>query len=418
MWNKIKKHYHWVIAAVAIVQMLIYGGVINNLSNYHMIPICQTMDISRTAFSLAWSIRSVVCMLSALYSGVLLRHFGFRKSAAVGLALSAVCYGFWALADSYGMLLILCAGTGLAEGLCYTAGVSRLLNGWFHKHRGVILGLVTAATGVGSTLLGFVQSPAIEFVSWRLSLGIASAAFLLTALLVGLLVRDDPEKLGLRPYGEEEARKEKKQTISHWDGFTMDQLKKRPAYYLLLACVLLSCFSVTLISYNIVPFLQERGMAESDARSQFSTMMLVLGVVKLGAGVLCDRIGSGKVAILCSATCAVGVLLMMFLPATNACMFAALLVFVLALPATTMIFPLLSVELFGYRGQNQYIGTVMAMVSGATMISGPVASGVYDALGSYVPVLWFSVVLSAALCPVYMILFAMARRDRKKFENA
>ena len=62
MWSKIKKHYHWIIAAVAIVQMLIYGGVVNNLSNYHMIPICQTMDISRTALSVPWSACSARCI--------------------------------------------------------------------------------------------------------------------------------------------------------------------------------------------------------------------------------------------------------------------------------------------------------------------------------------------------------------------
>lgn len=418
MWSKIKKHYHWIIAAVAIVQMLIYGGVVNNLSNYHMIPICQTMDISRTAFSLACSIRSVVCMLSALYSGVLLRYFGFRKSVTCGLLLSAVCYGALALSDSYGMLLILCAGTGLADGLCFTAGVSRMLNGWFHKHRGVVLGLVTAATGVGSTLLGFIQSPAIEFVSWRLSLGIAAAMLLLAALLVGLLVRDDPQKLGLRPYGQEEARNGQKKTITHWDGYTMAQLKKRPAYYLLLVCAMLSCFAVTAISYNIVPFLQGRGMSESDARTRFSTMMLILGVVKLGMGALCDKIGTQKVTLLCSAACAVSVVLLMLLPATNAWMFLALLVFVLALPATTMIFPLLSVELFGYQAQNQYIGVIMAMVSAASIASGPVSNGVYDMCGAYEPVFWFSVTLSLVLVVVYLCLFAMARRDRKKFENA
>lgn len=60
MQKSVKNHYHWVIAAVAVVQMLIYGGAVNNFSGYHMIPVTEALNISRTAFSLAESIRSIV----------------------------------------------------------------------------------------------------------------------------------------------------------------------------------------------------------------------------------------------------------------------------------------------------------------------------------------------------------------------
>ena len=52
MLRQLKKNYHWIIAAVGLLQLLIYGGAVNNFSAYHMIPVCEALDLSRTAFSL------------------------------------------------------------------------------------------------------------------------------------------------------------------------------------------------------------------------------------------------------------------------------------------------------------------------------------------------------------------------------
>ena len=47
MIKYIKKNYHWIIAAIALVQLLIYGGAVNNYSGYHMIPVTEALGISR-----------------------------------------------------------------------------------------------------------------------------------------------------------------------------------------------------------------------------------------------------------------------------------------------------------------------------------------------------------------------------------
>ena len=412
----IKRNYHWVIAAVAIFQLLIYGGVANNLNNYHMDPVSESLNITRTLFSLAGSVQSVVGVFSALASGVILRRFGFRKAVSAGLTLTAGFYGLLAMSRSYGMLVLSLAGIGLANGLCFTAGVSLLLNGWFYKHRGVILGLVTAASGVGSPVLGFFQSAAIKYVSWRLSFGIASGALLLTALLVLLFVRNTPQSIGLRPYGENDATGERKKN-TQWVGFPVQVLRKRPAYYLTLLCALLTCVSVLFVSYNVVPFLKDQDMPEEQARSIFSTMMLLLGLVKLGMGWLCDRIGARWGILVCNAACATGVLLILLLPTKEVTMYIALLVFSVAMPVTTMMFPLLSAELFGYQAQNSYTGVFMAMVSAASIIASPIANTVQGICHSYRPVFCVSVILSLTLCLLHSLAFWLVRRDRKAYEK-
>ena len=394
VWKFIKKHYHWIIAAMALLQLLIYGGAANNFSGYHMIPVAESLEISRTAFSLATSLRSVVSVFSTLFSGMLLQRFGYRKVASAGLALAGAAYVVYTIMDSYWMLLLGAVLIGLAHGICATSAVSRLLNSWFHKYRGTVLGIVTAATGVGSTLLGFLQAWAIECISWRLSFGIVAGLQLVLAIVVYLLVRSEPKDMGLAPYGDGETVNTKKSNSLRWEGLPMEQLKRRPAYYLLIACAFLSNMCVLATQYNLVPYMQDCGMSATRTSRIYGTMMLMLGFVKLGMGALCDLIGPKKVTLLCHVSCALGLTLVLTLPQTDAAMIGALLIYDLACPLTTMMFPLLSMELFGYRAQGQYIGTIMAMTSAGNILSGPLANAVRDSVGSYVPFFWLIVLIA------------------------
>jgi len=417
MLTKLKKNYHWIIAAIALVQLLVYGGAINNYSGYHMIPVTEALAISRTAFSLANSLRSIMALFSTLLSGLLIRRFGSRRTVAAGMALAGFSYMLYTFMDAYWMLLLGSALLGLTNGFCYTAAVSQLINVWFHKFRGTVLGLVTAATGVGSTLLGFAQTAAIEHVSWRLSFAIVAGLQLGIALLVYLFVRSTPQEMDLLPYGDGQADvKEKKKNKAVWQGFPMSSLKRQPAFYLLLLCAFFSTACVLATQYNLVPYLQDCGMSATQTGGIYGTMMLFLGIIKLGLGSLSDAIGAKKVALLCHIACASGLFLIMSLPQTNAAMIGAMIVYDFSIPLTTMMFPLLSVELFGWQAQSQYIAIIMAMTSASGILSSPIANFVRDTLGSYRPVFWACIITSVCLLGLYCLLYALVSRSKRQFD--
>lgn len=333
----------------------------------------------------------------------------------MALAVAGVAYVLFACLQSYWMLLLGCVLMGMAHGLCFSAGISRLVNDWFHKYRGTVLGFVTAASGVGSSMLGVVQSAAVERVSWRLSFGIVAGMQLLLALILFLLVRSKPQDMGLRPYGEGEATPGKKRS-SNWEGFPMETLKKQPSFYLLCVCAALSSICVLSTQYNIVPYFQDCGMSVTRTGRIYGIMMLGLGAFKLLLGVLCDAIGSRRVLVISHCACAGGLALILLLPQTDGAMITAMLVYDMAIPLTTMLFPLLSVDLFGNCAQSMYIGTVVAMTTAGNIISGPIANAVYDYVGSYRPVFWGSAILALVMLPVYGILFAITKHAASKIK--
>lgn len=157
-------------------------------------------------------------------------------------------------------------------------------------------------------------------------------------------------------------------------------------------------------------------MTETRASKIYGTMMLFASGMKLCMGVLCDAIGPKRVMIIMQGACAAGLALVMLLPQTNMAMIAALLVYSLALPVATMMFPLLSMDLFGYQAQSQYIGVIMSMSSACGIVSSPLANLVRDTMGTYRPIFWFCAILSLSLMALYGILYGMVSRDRKKLE--
>jgi sugar phosphate permease len=86
------------------------------------------------------------------------------------------------------------------------AGVlaTTVANRWFVARRGLVTGLLTAATATGQ--LAFLPALAALAVNWGwryASLAIAGSV-LVAVPFVALAMRDSPRRLGLRPYGAAE----------------------------------------------------------------------------------------------------------------------------------------------------------------------------------------------------------------------
>lgn len=415
--KKLLKHYHWVIAAVALLQLFIYGGASNNFSSYHMLPVSEELALSRTAFALSGSVRSVVGVFSTLFAGHLIRRFGYRWMVSLSLLTSAVAYVLFSVMTAYWQLMLGSVLMGLTIGFCAAVCVSRLIHVWFYQHRGLVLGVVSASTGIGSTVLGSVQAWLIENKDWRLSFAAVALLMFVTALILFLFARNKPEDLGLLPLGEGESVEEKKRNLRQWDGFPFRILRRRPVYPLLVAGSFLSCFCIVGTQFVLVPYFQDCGMSETEAGGLYGAMMLFLSVVKLFVGALSDRIGAGRVTVFCHFACAGGLLLILFAPMTKGVLLVALLIYDLGIPLTTMMFSLLASELFGNRDQMKYLGAIMATSTAASVVSDPIANAVYDLTRSYRPMFLAVAFLCVALTVFYSFLFRAAKKDRERWEN-
>lgn len=412
--SAIKKHYHWIVAVVMLLELAVIGGLANNYSGLFILPITQELGIPRASFSLAFCLKYLFSFLGTLFSGVLFLRWGNKKPLLLGLVLCSAGYALLPLSTNVVLLAVGNILLGLGDALCCTAAVSRIVTAWFHRFKGLVWGLVSASTGIGGSIICVLLSGILQRSGWRAAYFISAIIVAGTMALVLLLVRSRPEEMGLSPYGMGHIPKKQKKvdTDDHWPGYSMPELKKQPAFYLAIISVFLSSFAIYLAFDIIVPHLQDRGLTQNEAVSQQSAMLVYLTASKFLAGLLCDWLDSKSVTIGCTVFGAVSLFLLANVTNPgNATL--AIIFYAIGLPLPTVLIPLLTYRLFGYRAQSAYHGIFMAIPQLGLLIAAPIANAVYDSTGSYSPVLLISTGLSASAVILYAVTYLLTNKSRK-----
>ena len=415
-------HYHWVIAVVALLSYTVYGGVANNINSLFVLPVCEELEISRSAYSLAFSLRSMTLFLTNLFFGVIYRRYGYRKLAVLGMAgVGLGCIGM-GLSGGIGLFSVCTMSLGFFVPFCDTAALTQLVGNWFHRHRGAVLGIVTAASGLGGALFSIGLNAVIERQGWRAAMIGAAALHIFMAVLIVFLVRTKPEEMNLVPLGDEEDSKAHRQKhaarrMGDWYGFSMRELRRKPAFYLTMAATFLGGVSTYSSFYTVVPHLQDCGLSSVTAATMQSTMLMMMAVTKFLYGLLSDKIGAKKVLALALVCCAVGNWLLAEVTGAGPAL-AASLCLAFALPITSILMPLIATDLFGSIASDMTVGLLLAMIALSGMLASPLMNIGYDLFGSYHLFLKLATVLALGALALYLVIFRMASRDRKAWEQA
>ena len=418
MFAFVKKRYHWVIVVLMLLELAIYSGILNNLLSLHLIPVTEELNISRGNFSLGMSVRSLMGFFSTLFSGVFFLKHGYRKLASAALIVAALGFVTLGVSQNLAMLVLGAALIGISEGFCSTAAASRMVNTWFRSHQGLILGMVTASTGLGGSLFSVILSRVIAASGWRHSYLLSALLFAAVGMILLLCARNRPADMGLRPFGESggHGKKPKKETRDHWGGYEVRDIYRKPTFYLMILVVFLSC-CCSYVAFSVVsPHLQDCGMTAQDAATVQSVMLLALAASKFICGALSDVLGAKAINLLCMIATVVGLVLFAEVGGMPMAI-AAAVVYSISLVLTTITVPLLSSSLFGYHAQGSIIGIFMALVPAASVITNPIVNSLYDRIGSYRPIFRGGAVLSLAVTGLMLLLFVLAGIDRRKYER-
>ena len=194
-------HPAWVAAGVAFVALLCAAGF-RAAPGVLMVPLQEEFGWSRGLVSLAVGVNLVLFGLTAPFAAALMERFGVRAVVSVALLLIAAGSGLsvgvtssWQLVLLWGVLIGL--GTG-SMALVFAATVA---NRWFVRRRGLVMGVLTAASATGQLVFLPVVAWMTERSGWRAASLVVSAAALAVIPLVQLRLRDSPAELGVAPYG-------------------------------------------------------------------------------------------------------------------------------------------------------------------------------------------------------------------------
>jgi MFS family permease len=390
--------YGWVIVLTAGVGLMLgYAPVFVYSFSVFIKSLAQDFHSSRTSISFAFTLASLMQSVGAPLIGRLVDRFGARKlivpsTVIFALVLISFKYFSTSLWQLYAFFIVIgFVGTGAAP-VPYGIVVSR----WFDKRRGLALGLMMFGISIGAILLPPIAQRLIVLFGWRTTYALIGFAVLAISVpVVGIFLKDSPQKIGLRPDGMldsstgSQGRKDEQ-------GVSWSVARTKPAFWILASAFFLVGASVHACVVHLVPMLTDRGINAERAALASSLLGVALLVGRVFAGYLLDRFFGPYVAMVLFTGVTVGISLLWTGAGGTLTLLAAFLVG-LGMGAEADIIAFLTSRYFGLRSFGEIYGYLFATFSLAGAV-GPVLMGVgFDRLGSYrAPLLVFLVATLAA----------------------
>lgn len=413
--------YGWYIASVAVLAYFFTNGlsiwVPQNLFPRFM------EDFNATAGEVSFTTGTTLLLSAWLapFAGAMIDRYGVVRVMRAGLIVMAVSFVLYPFVQSLAQLYVLHGF--LAVGLIMAGLMPNvvLLSNWFVKRRGAMIGLLVASSSLAGAVLPLAISPLVlnpDF-GWRWGFGTLSVAFILFAVLPGLLLlKAAPIDVNQVPDGLADTSETIAEPESSGVSFRV-ALRSRSLWFLGLgsACLWYSFQAVN--SQAMIFFEQEAGLTPQRATLLFSIIYWVSFSGKFLFGVLSDRIAKRRVLLLAGIIMLIGTSILFSLASDGLTLArnipqltAFAIVFGLGFGGCFTLIQLVTVETFGQAALGKILGIVI-LIEGMGGFLGTVATGqIRDATGDYL--MPFLIVVAVEIIGLLAVLMIRPVTPRDK----
>jgi cyanate permease len=145
-----KLHYAWVIAGVTFVVLLLGAGI-RATPSVLIVPIEKEFGWSAATVSVAIAINILLFGLIGPFAVAVIERFGLRRTVSCSLltlagavALTSLMSAPWQMIILWGLLV------GSATGMIAIVLGATVVERWFARDRGLVLGVLTASGATGA----------------------------------------------------------------------------------------------------------------------------------------------------------------------------------------------------------------------------------------------------------------------------
>lgn len=397
-------HYCWLVLAGIILIRGFAGGGINMTAGLFLAPVAADIGVGIGSLSIYLSITSIVMVLWLPTAGKLINKYDIRIMAIIGAILQALSFAALGLMNDVYAWYLLAVPNAMGASIVVSLLGPILINRWFAKNAGLMLGIQMAFVGLFGAVLQPFASVLIAAEGWRYSYFIIGGmTFVVVIVSALLLLRNKPDDKGLLPYGAdledqtagegEKIAKEAPIEISEKDAV-------RSASFFLLLFFMIAITGVGVFTQHIPTFGSTRGftLEETGRALAFASVGSAIGSVAIG--VICDRIGSLKT---CFVMIGLGLITVVgFMISGHSFVLFELLTFVhgLVTSGIMVLAPILTITFYGKKDYEKIYAKVSMGAPLASIILIPVYGFIYDLTKNYTLVLTGMIVLLllAAFC--------------------
>ena len=195
----------------------------------------KTFDLSAPLIQAGTSMQIAGYVIGGFIEGKLIGRFGWRKVFTVVIVAFIIASALIPIVNNYYIILLLRFVQGCG---CMVALTSHVVSSWFPtKERGLALGILLGAIGVGSAFGGYVGGILTPIMGWRNAFWVIAAISIIGAIIFYAMVR-------VAPPLEEEEQQQEEVTVEEEQ---QRSLFKEPALWLLglsTLCCFFNCYGM------------------------------------------------------------------------------------------------------------------------------------------------------------------------------
>ena len=281
-------HYGWLIVFAGMLTLFSCLGLARFAFGVILPGMREGLSLAYDQMGYLGTGNFVGYLFSVAITPTLLKLWRPRITMVSGLTLIALTLAGMSQSGTFIQLLALYTLTGIGSGLANIATMV-LIAHWFRREkRGRAAGLMVLGNGVAIIFAGLcipVLNRLYGLDGWRISWLLLAIITLAVAVIVGLVVRNDPENLGLKPLGHAVAWSEH-ELVTAASGHAGRALITLGLLYLV--------FGATYMVYGtfiVTSMVEEYGFSEATAGQFWSWVGFFSLFSGLIFGSLSDRIG-------------------------------------------------------------------------------------------------------------------------------
>lgn len=199
--RRLGQNYVFVVVAVVFLALMVSAGL-RATPGVLILPLETAFGWNRASISFAAAVGIFLYGLVGPFAAAVMLRFGIRRTVLWALALMAASSGGSALMTERWQL-VLCWGvlSGLSTGCVAVVLGATIVNRWFVKHRGVVMGAMTASAATGTLIFLPALAAVAQNHGWRPVVLTVAACALALMPLVWWLLPERPGDIGLTRYG-------------------------------------------------------------------------------------------------------------------------------------------------------------------------------------------------------------------------
>ncbi|TBY73334.1 MFS transporter [Rhizobium leguminosarum] len=287
-------HYGWVVVAATFLTMLVTAGAMG-APGVLIKPLQDEFGWETSQISSALAIRLILFGFMGPFAAAFMNYFGVRKVIVFALALIGAGFvGSLFMTTLWQLLLLWGIVVGFGTGLTAMVLAATVSSRWFTKHRGLVVGMLSASSATGQLVFLPLMAELTESYGWRSTVFFVCAMIMVAALAVLAFMRDRPADLNLPALGETQVTPPPASTslgVALMTPITvLGEISKTSTFWILFATFFICGLSTNgLIQTHFVTLCGDFGIVPVAAASVLAVMGIFDFFGTIGSGWLSDR---------------------------------------------------------------------------------------------------------------------------------